>query len=540
MTEQVEEKQQQRTFVNTQPAQRLEPESIDKYQVVRLLGKGGMGAVYEVEHKILQQKYALKVLATDRPNEEDLERFKAEAKAISALQHEGLLRMYEFGISEDGQPFFVTDLFEGRSISQMIRGEEVLTTATIADITIQAAEGLAHAHERGIVHRDIKPSNILVSTKEDGIKVKVIDFGLAKQAPNADGNGPPTLTQTGAIVGTPQYMSPEQCQGHKLDNRSDIYSLGCVLYEMLTGNEPFNGNEPMAIMFQHLHEAPKEVRTSDKIKKSLAAVAMKCLAKDRESRYQSMDDVIKDVKAAIGGATIRGGKFKKAKPSKQERLKFYIFVGLLVPTAIAGALIAATYELWAPPVVLYSHIPIMDYAEAEARHAMKEADRMRNTARKQDGTLDKNKLAMAENMLRQSAEGSKIWNLQAANQLAQILALEGKYDEVRAFATQMGGSKPIETAQNLHSLATALSHGGYNAQARPLAYESYTMFRQLAGENDPRTIKELWNLACCDYFSGNSKAALEEFKAVLPKLKDWNPSLETNCRDVIQELSKSQ
>lgn len=524
------------------PGDTAETESIGNYRVIRLVGRGGMGAVYEVEHKLLNQHYALKILSPDRiPDSNVVERFRAEAKAISTLEHTGLLRIYEFGISEKGQPFIVTDLFAGKALSDEIKTKGELQTATIAEVMLQTAAALSHAHERGVIHRDIKPSNILVCEKDGVVEVKIIDFGIAKQQENADGSAPPTLTATGELIGTPQYMSPEQCQGYKLDARSDIYSLGCVLYEMLTGKPPFDGSSFMAIMLGHMNDIPKEIRSCDKVRQALGAIALRCLAKDRESRYPSMQELIADLNAALQGSNIRAHKFRKQQGSFQQRLRVYIPLAML---GVVGALIAASYELWAPNVVLYMNLPpavkqmIMDPGQAAELQAAKESDRLRNESLRADKSLDMDKLALAESLLRPHAVGEKPWNIDAANRLAAIFAIEGKLEDMQYIVEKMSGNVPINIAQNLHSTAVAIDRGGFHAQAWPLMLRSYKMFKRLAGPNDPRTIKELYNMASADYNDGNNRRALKEFKDVLPLLKNWNPSLEDQIRAVIADLEQ--
>lgn len=526
------------------PADADTTEEIGNYRVLRLLGRGGMGAVYEVEHKLLNQRYALKILSPDRiPDANIVERFRAEAKAISALEHPGLLRIYEFGISDKGQPYLVTDLFDGKPLSDGIREEGELPTSTIAQVMLQATAALGHAHERGVIHRDIKPSNILAREKDGNVEVKIIDFGIAKQQESSNGVLPaPTLTATGELIGTPQYMSPEQCQGFKLDARSDIYSLGCVLYQMLTGRPPFDGANFMAIMLGHMNEVPKEIRSTDKVRQALGVIALRCLAKDRESRYQSMDALAEELNAALAGTNIRAHRFRKQQQgSFQQRLRVYIPLAVL---GVVGALIAASYELWAPNVVLYMNLPpavkqmIMDPGQAAELQAAKESDRLRNESLRADMSLDVDKLALAENLLRPHAVGEKPWNIDAANKLAAILAIEGKLNEMQLIVEEMSGHVPLNIAQNLHSTAVAIDHGGFHAQSWPLMLRSYKMYRRLVGETDPRTVKELYNMATASYNAGNNRRALQEFKDVLPFLKNWNPSLENQTRAVIAELEQ--
>lgn len=279
--------------------QDLVGELIDnKYQVISFVGSGGMSSVYKVKHMLLNKVLALKMIHPHLTSDkESLARFQREAEATSRLDHPNVVKVYEFGITKDDSPYIVMDFIEGITLSQAISAESKLDPDRAIKLLSQAAAGLSHAHSRNVVHRDIKPSNIML-VKQDGVEdfVKVVDFGIAQMV--AEDTELAKLTQTGQIFGTPMYMSPEQCQGLQLDARTDIYSLGCVLYETLVGKTPFTGNSVYELIFKQMNEAPaglgKNVANKS-LRDSLETIIFRSIAKDANDRYQSMQEMKEDL-----------------------------------------------------------------------------------------------------------------------------------------------------------------------------------------------------------------------------------------------------
>jgi serine/threonine protein kinase len=262
--------------------------TISHYRILEELGRGGMGIVYKALDTTLDRFVAIKFLPPHLINEEEArKRFIHEAKAASALNHSNIGVIHEIDRSEDGQTFIVMALYEGDTLRERIdRGDIGFDEAL--DITSQIAAGLARAHEKEIVHRDIKPSNILIT--RDG-EAKIIDFGLAKLT------GKTKLTKEGTTLGTIAYMSPEQIQGQDLDHRSDIFSFGAVLYEMLTGRTPFHGDHEAAMMYSIVNEEPQPLSSSTPgIPSQLENFIERALEKDPADRYQSMQDLLSDLK----------------------------------------------------------------------------------------------------------------------------------------------------------------------------------------------------------------------------------------------------
>ncbi len=263
-------------------------ESVSHYKIFEKLGEGGMGEVYLAEDTKLSRRVALKFLPSQLAQEGDFkERFKREAQAAAALNHPNIITIHE--VSEhEGRPFIAMEYVEGQSLKEVIADRD-LSVEEILNIGIQVSDGLAKAHQAGIVHRDIKPHNILMD--KDG-RARICDFGLAKAKRDA------MLTQTGTTLGTVAYMSPEQARGQEVDQRSDIFSLGVILYEMFTRQLPFKGEHEAAIFHSIMNEHPQPLaRFNNKVSQELQRIVSKALAKDKEERYQHVDDLRADLKA---------------------------------------------------------------------------------------------------------------------------------------------------------------------------------------------------------------------------------------------------
>lgn len=268
----------------------------NKYFIMSVLGKGGMCMVYKAKHLLMNKMVALKMLLPESAADKGLvERFRREAQAASSLNHPNVITIYDLGISPDGKPFMVMDYLEGESLDERISAVGKLPVEQAVRIFVQVCAGLEVAHEAGIVHRDIKPSNImLINTKAQTDLVKVVDFGLAKMLEPGEDNH--KLTKSGEVFGTLMYMSPEQCLGHPLDTRTDIYSVGCTMYEAVAGVPPFRGTTPYELMSQHINMAAQPLATN---LPELEKIVAKTLAKAREERYQTMTELREDLAALI-------------------------------------------------------------------------------------------------------------------------------------------------------------------------------------------------------------------------------------------------
>ena len=261
-----------------------------KYKVLAVLGEGGMGVVYKVRHLILETRnlFALKILHPRFSNDPRFKkRFMREVEVAMKLTHENIVQLREFGHTEDGLLFFTMDYFDGATLTELISKEGSLSPRRIIGVTKDVLRALVEAHRSGIVHRDLKPDNILVSSGNDGDAVRILDFGIAKVIEGSARGA--TLTQ-GGVIGTPKYMSPEQASGEGLDGRSDLYSLGVVLYEIVTGKVPFSKGTARSILLAHMTKPPppfKEIRPSVKVPAHLEAFIFRLLAKDPGQRPAS-------------------------------------------------------------------------------------------------------------------------------------------------------------------------------------------------------------------------------------------------------------
>ncbi|MBS2002896.1 MAG: serine/threonine protein kinase [Cyanobacteria bacterium SZAS LIN-5] len=271
-----------------------------KYKILSLLGRGGVGSVYLVEHVFLKQQLALKVLDGKQVlDDAQVRRFQQEAKAAFSLDHPNLVKVQDYGVLESDQPYLVMEYIQGVNLTQFMKEHGALKPQLAAVIFAQLCAGMAHAHRKSVIHRDIKPSNImLVESVMPGTpgSAKIVDFGIAKLTRDEDGEIQ-SLTRTGEIFGSPLYMSPEQCAGGKIDQRTDLYSLGCAMFESLTGMPPHVGANALSTMIMHVDE--KAPRLSDKsiadFPEKLERIVDKLLKKDPSERYQNFDDVAVDL-----------------------------------------------------------------------------------------------------------------------------------------------------------------------------------------------------------------------------------------------------
>src|SRR5215207_3927118 len=278
-----------------------------KYRIEERLNEGGMGTVYRGTHVLMEKTVAVKVLRpTLAADEKIVARFSREARAASRISHPNALTVTDFGEDETGHVFLVMEFLSGKTLRQVIRDEGPLSLARVVDITRQVGDALNAAHAQGVVHRDLKSDNIMLVDTMTGDHAKVLDFGIAK-INEPDGVIDTNLTAPNLVIGTPQYMSPEQCsQETEIDARSDIYSFGVILYEMLVGHVPFTGDSPTMVMMKHLQEpVPSVLEERDDLPASVARVVARAMAKVPHSRYQNVAELVEDLTIA-SGMTIHG------------------------------------------------------------------------------------------------------------------------------------------------------------------------------------------------------------------------------------------
>lgn len=316
----------------------------ERWEVTDFLGEGGMSAVYKMRHLAMGRIAAAKVLHPHLSfNDKHLQRFQREAQAASAMSHPNVISIYDCGVTPDGRPFILMEYLAGKSLSDELKENGKLTLERALDIFLSICDGMAHAHEKGVVHRDLKPSNVmLVPDQSKRETTKVVDFGIARVIPKegADGEAMHQLTQTGEVFGSPLYMSPEQCLGKHPDQRSDIYALGCLMYEVLSGSPPLKGESFLETMHMQMQEVPKpylKPRIPNSRDKAVEGVVLKCLAKNPADRYGTMQELRKDLAQAARGSSVFGflktqaGRelFKRFRSAKKKEINFVRLVSII-------------------------------------------------------------------------------------------------------------------------------------------------------------------------------------------------------------------
>src|SRR5271154_6722701 len=268
-----------------------------RYQVTHLIARGGMAIVYRAQDTLLNRPVALKTLYPElSADQQFVEGFRREAQAAANLSHPNIVPVFDWG-EDNGTYFIVMEFVDGRALSSILRTAGPLHPDRAAEIAADVAGALAYAHRHGVVHRDVKPGNVLIT--EEGT-IKVTDFGIARAV-----NTEESLTQTGAVMGTATYFSPEQAEGMGVDSRSDIYSLGVVLFEMVTGRPPFMGDTPVAVASKHVRENPPTPRDiNPSIPPTFEAIILKAMAKNPDHRYATAEDLRADLLRFTEGRSV--------------------------------------------------------------------------------------------------------------------------------------------------------------------------------------------------------------------------------------------
>ncbi|MGK2859593.1 MAG: protein kinase domain-containing protein [Thermoanaerobaculia bacterium] len=328
-------------------------ERVGAYEIIAPLGAGGMGVLFRARDPRLNREVAIKFLADKHSaSDERLQRFDREARAASALNHPHIITVYEIG-EHDGRPFIAMELVDGKSLRQLLT-EGTLSMRKLLTIAGQIADGLAAAHDKGIVHRDLKPENVMIT--KTGY-VKLLDFGLAKLEPDTVGPDDDTakhelITTPGLVMGTAAYMSPEQARGHTIDYRSDQFSFGAVLFEMMTGKRPFAGSTPIDLIGSIVYQEPEKVSTlNPRVPNSVEWIVDRCLRKDRDDRYESTADLAREIELArdrMSDATPSAPVAPLAKAGSATRLVVAGVIVVLVLAALIGVWLAARHDVSAP------------------------------------------------------------------------------------------------------------------------------------------------------------------------------------------------
>ena len=277
-----------------------------RYRVEARIGGGGFGTVYRAVQLAMDRRVAIKLLRRELSSDlESVKRFQVEARACAMLEHPNSLRVFDFGQSDDGYLFLVTELVEGEVLSKVLKREKALVPGVAAEVVVQILHALGEAHERGIVHRDLKPDNVFLKAGRGGAaSVKVLDFGIAKLV--SQESPVESLTKSGVIVGTPHYMSPEQAKGGAVDGRSDLYALGIMLYQMVSGRLPFDATTPLGIVLAHIQDPPPPLTMPDggAVPSELGTIVTDCLAKSPTRRPASAEALRARLEAFLGQRSV--------------------------------------------------------------------------------------------------------------------------------------------------------------------------------------------------------------------------------------------
>ncbi|UCG51095.1 MAG: protein kinase [Candidatus Latescibacterota bacterium] len=308
-------------------------QTISHYKILEKLGGGGMGVVYKAEDTKLKRTVALKFLPPELTRDKDTKtRFVQEAQTASSLEHQNICNIHEIDETPDGRMFIAMACYQGETVRQKLSKKPLGLTEAV-DIAMQVARGLAKAHEQGIMHRDIKPANIFVTEDE---QAKILDFGLAKLA------GEKGVTKTGTTVGTAAYLSPEQALGQKIDHRTDIWSLGVTLYEMIAGKRPFDAEHEQALFYSIVNQDPEPLTgLRTRVPMELERIVMKAMAKDPGDRYQHADDLLVDLRSVH--SDLESGTISKLTPKKRRSRKRRILLFVSIPVALAIIVVGRYY-----------------------------------------------------------------------------------------------------------------------------------------------------------------------------------------------------
>lgn len=469
---------------------RLEGEALlgqvidNQFKVTEILGRGGMSVVYKADHLILKKVVAIKTMHSHMISDTGaLLRFRQEAQAASQLDHANVIKVYHFGVTggDDSRPYLVMDYIEGQSLSDAIDSGS-LSVEAVLKIFVQVCNALEHAHAKGVIHRDLKPSNIMLLERDgDPYFVKIVDFGIAKVLPQ-EGEQAHRLTQTGEIFGSPMYMSPEQCMGRSVDKRSDMYALGCVLYEALSGKPPHEGMNVFETFHKHISDipAPVEIANTDRaLVERLDAIVFKALEKDPDKRYQDMAsfeddlrDVLRDLQSGIRGTSLRLGLARRQRSIRR-------FMKLMPRRAFAAVLavlllVFAAFSFWStynwffqPASILHcSQTRWLDFLPATRAKVKVSADEKQK--RLDDGRIALNfgKLGNADD----SGHLLKLWRVRAE----ECAKLDAPVEEMEArrkivsIMTDTGQRNLANFAPDAEALAECLIAQGAFREAQEL------------------------------------------------------------------------
>lgn len=510
----------------------------ERYEVQELIGLGGWGRVYKCWDRSLKRVVAAKTLLEQYASFPDrVRRFQQEAEAASSLHHTNICPVYDFGLLPGGQPYLIMEFLDGRTLSEVIRGEFPLAESRVVAFAQQILDALKTAHSAGIVHRDLKPSNIIVTTTAGDEVVKIVDFGLAKlvDARAEDGS---MLTTTGETLGTPMYMSPEQCEGRKVDQRSDIYSVGCIVYEMLAGKPAFAGDTMFNIMYRQLSENPPSfASTKINVSQQLEALIFKALEKSPEKRWQSafemrarLDSIdLKAKRSAI--TTLASTARKNAKP---------LAATLAVLACTVTGLLVFSSTLQSPKQPATSILG-GSFGKQPSTALIQEIEQFNQQMNRGDFLSAQKSGALVVAHSKQELGPNHPLTAEGIRRMGVVMKELGQHDNAIALLEE--SLRSAETSLRPQDLIIPITDLGkycfeqhQYAKAEFYLHRALTLRRSLPGaEQDPVTVAASHWRAISLQKQGKTEEAKEAYKQLVPLAKANMPASHPFLQQIIQE-----
>lgn len=453
-----------------------------KYEVLSAIGEGGFGYIYLARDLDLERTVVLKIAKFEAyTSEQDQVRFQREAKLVAQLSHPNIVRVYSIDYVESGKPFIAMEYLEGTSLLQILQESHCgLQQKQCLKLFEQICQGLAYAHKSGVLHRDLSAANIIVTGKEPEQITKIIDFGLGKKTENSP--DATNLTRTHELLGNPCYMSPEACRGEKVNKLHDIYSLGVVLYEMLTGSPPFEASNPISLLYLHLNEFPREPQISWKDNheaQKIKNIALKCLQKDKENRFQNVDEII----SLLNGQTplddtgnisskrlIKRWGDHSSDQAGTKKSPSILFSILIIAFILAASCVLMQLATKKSPANIVSQKPP---ADAEGQRIKEQAERLIRHSLSFNEATDRSMAKNIRDKLITSAE-----DLEGKNDLGET---ERVLLHLLTLSRKAFGSESIETEGSLASLAAFYVRRSNLEKAEPLYEQALTLTEKLNG-----------------------------------------------------------
>ena len=513
----------------------------EKFELLEVIGTGGSSTVYRAKHLSLGRFAAFKLLRSDLVSTvERIKRFEQEAHLASSLNHQNICAVYDCGLLDTGQPYLVLENVEGKDLEQVLQQGRVLPERRAVRLLKQIAAGLKAAHEHGVLHRDLKPGNIMLIDNDQVELVKLIDFGLAKGFGTGSGED---LTATGSTIGTPAYMSPEQVRGDELDARSDIYSFGCVMYEMLTGRKAFEGKTAFETMQKHLNQQPPSLTCGEYVVPfALREVALKCLHKEPVDRYQSMSDVLRDIERIERNEEFRDTEYGENERSGPSRWVVFSMCALVVLGLLATYAIPRAPE----PAVRLGTPTIVDrpISPAPAGHSVDPATQKLLTefeSLKSVGKFDaaERVAKRAEQLLAKSGREHTYETLLVSRALQNFYLQNYRRSEatpyIKAVFEAESKLAPAHSAPLLAAHRTAaksFKDAAREQLALPHLEAAAALSQRLFGENSVEHYEALWALAGVEARHGSAAKADAYYKALI----DMTQPVELDVKQARQQL----